>query len=109
MRPGCVRIESAGSLWWIDENAKEYLRTPKVEAPRDPPEWGDERAGALQDLVWHPYDSWALIATVGLEDYLVLDAVGEWPDELSGPGRLHIFHDDTRCVVAPDAVVLSTP
>lgn len=57
MRPGCVRVETWGSYWWFDETAKEYLRLPKAESPREKPEWSDERAGVLQDAVWHPYES----------------------------------------------------
>lgn len=56
MRPGSTRIESKGSIWWFDEQAREYLRLPRVEQPRERPEWSDERAGALQDAVWHPYE-----------------------------------------------------
>ena len=51
MRPGAVKIESLGSLWWFDESAHEYLRLPKQEAPRDTP-----HNGILQDGVWHPYE-----------------------------------------------------
>lgn len=55
MRPGATRVESIGSVWWFDEAAGEYLRLPRNEQPREHPEWSDERAGALQDAVWHPY------------------------------------------------------
>jgi hypothetical protein len=58
MRPGVTRVVSAGSVWFFDERTHEYLRMPRREGPRENPEWGDERAGPLQDLVWHPFDSW---------------------------------------------------
>lgn len=52
MRPGAVRVETVGSYWWLDDDAGEYLRTPKIEAPRD------ETRGPLVDLVWHPMVRW---------------------------------------------------
>lgn len=58
MRPGAVRVETVGSVWWFDETTHEYLRLPREEKPREKPEWSDERAGPLQDAVWHPYVRW---------------------------------------------------
>ena len=82
MRPGATRIESNGSLWWIDDEAMEYLRCPKVEGPRPPgpggQDWGGPGAGPLEDLKWHPMQWWAVD-----ENYL------------------RIGHDDTRCITAP--------
>lgn len=49
-----VHIESLGSIWEIDALDMRYRRWPKHEAPRERPEWGDERAEALQDYTWHP-------------------------------------------------------
>lgn len=55
---GMVRIEGLDSIWRFDDVAGRYMRTPRVEAPRERPEWGDERAGACQDFVWHDLDTW---------------------------------------------------
>lgn len=60
MRPGAVKIESIGSFWWFDEATHEYMRLPKNEMPRERPDWSDERAGVLQDAVWHPYVSYSI-------------------------------------------------
>ena len=49
-----LRVESLGSVWEIDLSLMRYRRYPKEERPREFPEWSDERAGALQDFVWHP-------------------------------------------------------
>jgi len=62
MRPGCTKVETRGSLWWFDDTAHEYLRLPRVEQPRERPEWSDERAGVLQDAVWHPMLGWRIDA-----------------------------------------------
>lgn len=53
-----LRIESLGSIWEIDEEMLRYRRWPKQEAPREKPEWSDDRAGKLQDFVWHSYVSY---------------------------------------------------
>lgn len=58
MRPGCTKVETQGSYWWLDDNAGEYLRLPKNEQPRERADWSDERAGLLQDGVWHPMEQW---------------------------------------------------
>lgn len=61
MRPGAVRIESVGSIWFLDEAGGEYLRLPKTEGPRESPEgedWGGPDAGGLEDLKWHPMFGW---------------------------------------------------
>ncbi len=70
-----MRIESFGSIWEIDEEDHRYRRWPKQEAPREHAEWSDERAGALQDFVWHHYDTWFIDAIDGRE-YLVIDLGG---------------------------------
>jgi hypothetical protein len=53
-----IRVESMGSVWTFDDDLHQYMRLPKREQPREQPEWSDERAGALQDGVWHPYVAW---------------------------------------------------
>lgn len=58
--PELTKIESKGSYWWFDEVAHLYMRLPKEEQPRERAEWSDERAGVLQDAVWHPYIKWAI-------------------------------------------------
>jgi hypothetical protein len=50
-----VRVETVGSVWLIDETEGRYCRFPLEEKPRERAEWGDERAGDLQDLVWHDF------------------------------------------------------
>ena len=56
MRPGALRVESLGSVWFLDFDAMEYLRMPRTEGGRERAEWGDKTAGPLQDLVWHHFD-----------------------------------------------------
>jgi hypothetical protein len=56
-----IKIESKGSIWTIDEDLKKYMRMPKHEQPREKPQWGDHRAGALQDFVWHEYEKWEIV------------------------------------------------
>lgn len=56
--PNCLTFETLGSYWLFNENEKKYCRMPKGEQPREFPEWGDERAGPLQDFVWHEYVKW---------------------------------------------------
>ena len=87
MRPGCVKVESRGSFWWIDENLNQYLRLPKTEAGRERPEWGNTEAGLLRDAHWH-------------------DFTGEW--EISADGRLRIYWGELlhECVNAPDAEIV---
>jgi len=53
-----VIITTLGSFWEIDEENARYRRAPRGVGKREDPAWGDERAGALQDEVWHPYTSW---------------------------------------------------
>lgn len=65
MRPGAVKVETNGSFWWFDDLAREYFRHPKVEGPRPPgpngEDWGaGPDSGALQDGVWHPYESYTV-------------------------------------------------
>lgn len=60
MTPGAVKVETLGSFVWLDEAAGQYLRTPKEEAPREKAEWSDERAGRLQDGVWHEMITWSI-------------------------------------------------
>lgn len=60
MRSSAVHVTTLGSDWWFDEANKEYLRMPLGATPRERPEWGDARAGALQDGTWLPYYSWGV-------------------------------------------------
>lgn len=60
------RIETVGSVFEIDENDMRYRRFPKVEAPREKPDWS---TGILQDGVWHPYVSWEI---------RIIPSLGDW-------------------------------
>ena len=60
MRPGTTHVVTKGSHVWLDDAAGEYLRLPKTEGPRERAEWSDERAGPLQDAVWHPMVAWRI-------------------------------------------------
>ena len=56
-----TRVETAGSIWMIDNDLRRYCRFPKQEQPREHPEWGGPEAGALQDAVWHDFaGEWAI-------------------------------------------------
>ena len=79
-----------GSLWWIDDDLDEYMRLPKHEGPRERAEWSDERAGSLEDGVWHPMTDWR----IGWHPY----RAGDW---------LIINRDESVTVWAPDAKVVS--
>jgi hypothetical protein len=57
--PGVSRVVSLGSVWDFDAAASGYRRMPLREAPRERPEWGDERAGPCEDFIWHALvDAW---------------------------------------------------
>ncbi|MGH1490555.1 MAG: hypothetical protein ACRBK7_14390 [Acidimicrobiales bacterium] len=58
MRPDSAHVATKGSNVWLDGTAGEYPRLPLGEAPRERPEWSDDRAGVLQDAVWHPMTGW---------------------------------------------------
>ncbi len=103
-RPGCVKVESKGSFWWFDERAREYLRLPKQEGPREKAEWSDQRAGALQDAVWHPYESWELLPEVTTRDLLIAQSIGETPEPTGFQLAIHL--DDETGVRAPHAEVI---
>lgn len=60
MRAGAVKVESNGSFWWIDEGAMEYLRLPKVEAPRA--EGWAPVGTTLEDGRWISFTSWEVTA-----------------------------------------------
>jgi len=95
-----VRVESHGSVWTFDTELKRYMRLPKQEAPRERPEWSDERAGALQDVVWHDYVSWRITDR---------DYTGKHPDlgrRRIPKGSLAIEMPDGTMTVAPNARVL---
>ena len=54
-----IIIKSLDSTWTFDEVLKRYMRLPLNESPREFPEWSDERAGPVQDGIWHKYkDYW---------------------------------------------------
>lgn len=59
-----MRVESLGSVWFLDDDAHEYLRMPKTEGPRpkgpNGEDWGGPDAGHLQDLIWQPMVSWSI-------------------------------------------------
>lgn len=96
MVPNLVRVESDGSFWEIDEDLMRYRRWPKAEKPREDPDWGNENAGALQDLVWHDYVSWR-IRSEGDPGYRPWRA----PELL-----IYVDEDDPKaCVNAPHAYV----
>lgn len=85
-----VRIETGGSIFEIDEDMDRYRRFPKNEGPREKPEWSDERAGALQDAVWHPFVKWGyrsgrLVIQVEEADENGMAAVVTAPLPLSNP------------------------
>lgn len=69
MLPDQFKVESLGSIWEIDTLDMRYRRWPKNEAPRKKPEWSDERAGALQDVVWHPMRALPFLLTASFSDY----------------------------------------
>lgn len=54
------RHVSAGSVWELDNDLNRYRRYPRTEGPREVAEWSDERAGSLQDAVWHDMVRWYL-------------------------------------------------
>jgi hypothetical protein len=95
-----VRIETSGSLWVFDEELLRYQRMPKEERPREREEWSDERAGSLQDFVWHDYVRWFITDTSGVaesEEHGLL---------VIPPGTLMIVKPDGRMAKAPGARVL---
>lgn len=73
-RPGATKVESVGSYWFLDNDTQEYMRMPKVEAPRT------EDREPLVDLVWHPMIGWSTITY---------------------PGRLTILLPDGNLIYAP--------
>lgn len=102
---GMKRIETDGSVWLIDEGAMRYCRFPKTEAGRELPEWGDERAGVLQDAVWHDMSRWLMT-----EESTFLIQMGDdmndlWP--FTEPARLIIHGADGRRLSAPNPVVMA--
>lgn len=60
MRPGTTHVVTKGSNVWLDDTAHEYLRLPRTEHPREQADWSDDRAGVLQDAVWHPMIDWRI-------------------------------------------------
>lgn len=55
-----VRIESEGSIWYLDEEHHTYRRTPRREGPREEPYLSTSQGTPLEDLTEHPYRSWEL-------------------------------------------------
>ena len=82
-----MRVTTKGSIFEIDEALQRYRRFPREERPREHPEWGSDKAGALQDFVWHD-----------------IDPEGWYINELSG--RL-IIHTRGTFVSAPYAEITS--
>ena len=98
--PGIVRVESLGSVWEIDENLNRYRRFPKTETGREKPEWSDERAGALQDAVWHDFTGdWEIRKRPIVVEW---DWVEDRP--VMGAQSILVIHlDGDHVAVAPDA------
>ena len=56
-----IQIETLGSMWFIDEDQKRYLRMPKTEGPRAPGWWElPEPGDPLNDLEWHSMVDWQI-------------------------------------------------
>ena len=53
-----TRVVGVASVWLFDDVELVYMRLPRMEGPRERPEWGDVRAGGCQDNVWHALDDW---------------------------------------------------
>ena len=83
-----LRVVTRGSVVWIDDAGLRYHRLPLEEQPRERAEWSDERAGPLQDAVWHPMSSWHL---------------GSYPSHVGG-GTTCMFE---TCEVCPGLVVVT--
>ena len=63
-----IVVESAGSMWYLDETAHTYRRTPKSEAPRERGPWVEPEPGdPLYDLEEHQFLRWTIVP--------------EWPDD----------------------------
>lgn len=98
-----IKIESRGSFWLIDEEAKKYLRMPKTESPREPGWWIDPQPGdMLYDLEWHEYDRWEMVTdpefTIWSDYRLCTVAKEDLP-------RLFIYTADGSWLTAPNAHV----
>ena len=68
-------VEGLGSVWVFDDGASRYMRLPRMETPREHPEWGDARAGSCQDGVWHDMVGWCRVD--GGRRLVIVPAVGE--------------------------------
>lgn len=95
------RVESKGSIWLLDDGLGRYMRMPKTERPRDPAEYGDARAGALQDLVWHPMLRW-FITDATMRGRITRHDGEEFR---IWPGTLCIEREEGHWTTAPDAAV----
>lgn len=93
--PGVVTVESKGSMWYLDDSLGRFLRLPKHEAPREKAEWSDERAGILQDAVWHPMVRWEIGPHPGYNpDGQMIEVQSEqFPD--MPPMMVHLADDPT--------------
>lgn len=58
--PNTTHVLTRGSNVWLDADSGRYMRMPRDESPRERAEWSDERAGVLQDAVWHPMIDWSI-------------------------------------------------
>lgn len=117
-----IRVETKGSYWDIDEDRRLYRRWNKVEDVRRDdwgearPEWSDQRAGALEDGVWHPYARWEIkswgevlrehLESLGRSD--PLDVFDDVMLEYMAQPDLIFYNDEGRWICrAPDAKVQS--
>lgn len=98
-----IKIESKGSFWLIDEEAKKFVRMPKTEQQREPGWWREPEPGdLLYDLEWHDYHRWEMVTdpefTIWDGERLCFVTKEDLP-------RLFIYTEDGRWVTAPNAHV----
>ncbi len=104
--PNSVFFETMGSYWWVNTDEKMYLRSTKGEIPREKPEWGNAKAGPLQDFVWHPYVEHSISECYLYPDHV--DFSGFDDDTAPCCPHLRIVLPDGRAIFAPN-VVLASP
>lgn len=105
-----TRVETKGSVWLLDDDARRYARMPKHEGPRlSPPDadWGGADAGPLEDLKWHPMDAWEI-----RENPIIAYRINPFTDELTSTDTgerqpLLVISVGEERVVAPDAEIRS--
>jgi len=101
-----IRVESQGSFWMFDEGAMRYCRMPKEEKPRDYEHWSDERAGDLQDFIWHDYLSWRIMSHCPtIAAMFAAEVSYDIVDEFLIPCLFIRIDEEGRGVHAPDAVI----